>query len=124
MNKNNEKNKSSLKKTKKELIFKPQSVSEWKKKAIWFFNALLKNQNLGEYNHTLLKKFWDVLTSMWSNIKYILLRYVGWNFQSFETIKERIFFEEKYSQELIFLKDLENIINNLNYLFFFFKNFL
>lgn len=94
----------------------------WKNKATSNFNFFLKMYSLKKKEKSFLQKFWLNLTSIWSNCRYILLRYLCINFQSFSSWKEKKLFKKNNKEKLSFFKDLEGIINDDKNLFFFLKN--
>ena len=95
----------------------------WKKNLLFKFNAFLKtNPQLKVGEKKTLLAFWSSYTSLWSNIKYILLRYLGLNFQKFPNINEKIFYKQNNKKKISFFKVLEYFLNSELYTYFFLKN--
>jgi len=95
----------------------------WKKNLLFKFNAFLKtNPQLKVGEKKTLLVFWSSYTSLWTHIKYILLRYLGLNFQKFSNINEKIFYKQNNKKKISFFKVLEHFLNNELYTYFFLKN--
>ena len=104
-------------------ILKMNNKGCWKKNLLFKFNAFLKtNPQLKIAEKKILITFWSSYTSLWSNIKYILLRYLGLNFQKFSNINEKIFYKQNNKKKISFFKVLEHFLNNELYTYFFLKN--